>query len=177
MSSEVEGSDFFTNQFLDKSFEKDQIITNFDEIENNLYFLKKGIVRFIVLKGTEEKTLDFAFEGEFFSAYSSFLTRQPSRSAIISLTNVECGAISYDQLQKVYAETDNGEKIGRIAAENLFIKKTKREMDLLTLDPDEKYQKLLKKYPHLVKHIPLKYLASYLGMTPETLSRVRSRIS
>ncbi len=177
MSSEIEGSDFFVRQFIDRSFEKDQIITNFGQVENNLYFLKKGIVRLVVLKGVEEKTFDFAFEGEFFSAYSSFLKREPSRSAIIALTGVKCGAMSYEQLQKVYTETENGEKVGRLAAENLFIKKTEREMDLLTLDPDEKYNNLLEKHPHLIKHIPLKYLAAYLGITPETLSRVRNRIN
>lgn len=177
MTMEIEGSDFFISQFKTKTFKKNQIITDFGHIEDYLYFLKKGIVRFVVLKGEEEMTFDLAFEGEFFSAYSSFLTREPSRSAIITLTAVECSAVSYDQLQNVYTETENGDKIGRMAAEKLFIKKTEREVDLLTLNPEEKYKKMLSDHPHFIRHIPLKYLASYLGMAPETLSRVRRSIS
>lgn len=177
MILDIEGSNFFTSQFEEVTFPKKQIITNFGQVENYLYYLEKGIVRFVVLKDDKEITFDFAFEGEFFSAYSSFLSRKPSRTAIITLTGADCSAISYKKLQEVYSKTDSGNKVGRIAAEKLFLKKTERELDLLTLDPEEKYRKLLNKEPTLVKHIPLKYLASYLGMAPETLSRVRSNIS
>lgn len=116
-------------------------------------------------------------QDEFFSAYSSFITRQPSRSAIITLTAIKSSAISYNRLQSVYTETERENKVGRLAAERLFTKKTEREMDLLTLNPEEKYRKLLADHPRLLRHIPLKYLASYLGIAPETLSRVRSNIS
>jgi CRP-like cAMP-binding protein len=177
MTFEIEDSDFFRNQFKEKRFDKNQIITDFGQVEDYLYFLKKGIVRFIVLMEEKEVTIDFAFEGEFFSAYSSFLTREPTKSAIITITATACYRISYSRLQKVYVEVEESEKIGRLAAEKLFVKKTTREMDLLTLNPEEKYKKLLANHPHFIKYIPLKYIASYLGMSPETLSRVRSSIS
>lgn len=177
MASEIEGTDYFLGQFKEKTFNRNQIITDFGQVEDYLYFLQEGMVRFIVLKKEEEMTFDFAFEGDFFSAYTSFLTRKPSRSAIITLSEAKCLAISYKKLQKVYARGAEGEKNGRLAAERLFIKKTEREMDLLTLNPEEKYKKLLSEHPHFIRRIPLKYLASYLGMAPETLSRVRRRIS
>ena len=90
---------------------------------------------------------------------------------------VDCLYISHESLQQVYAHTQSGEKIGRLIAEYLFTRKTHREVALLTQNPAERYRLLLKGEPELLQQVPLKYLASYLGITPETLSRIRASIS
>ena len=86
-------------------------------------------------------------------------------------------SVSFNDLQLIYAETNIGNTIGRLASEDLFVKKSKREVSLLNLSAEERYLNLFKEQPHLLIHIPLKYIASYIGITPQALSRIRKRIS
>ncbi|MEQ9217267.1 MAG: cyclic nucleotide-binding domain-containing protein [Cyclobacteriaceae bacterium] len=169
---------YFRDKLRFTSFKRKETITRFGQIENRLYFLTQGIVRHIVNTTSVETTSGFEFPGQFFSSYSSFISQRPSIYEIRPVTSeVECFYIGYDSLQDVYQNTQCGEKIGRLAAEQQFQEKSSREVFLLTLNPREKYLQLLDEQPHLIQQIPLKYLASYLGITAETLSRIRSSIS
>jgi hypothetical protein len=85
--------------------------------------------------------------------------------------------LTYNDLQTIYAETDIGNTIGRLASEDLFKKKSKRILSLLTQSAENRYWNLFTEQPHLLKLIPLKYIASYIGITPQALSRIRKRIS
>jgi hypothetical protein len=85
--------------------------------------------------------------------------------------------ISYSDLQDVYKNSSVGNLIGRRASEVLFVLKTQREISLLKLNAEERYLQLLKEQPHLIQNIPQKYLASYIGITPQALSRIRKRIN
>ena len=83
----------------------------------------------------------------------------------------------YNDLQKIYDETEIGNKIGRLASEDLFLKKSKRELSLLTETAEQRYLNLFSEQLHLLKQVPLKYIASYIGITPQSLSRIRKRIT
>ena len=85
--------------------------------------------------------------------------------------------ISVKDLQEVYKETENGNLIGRRMAENMFLIKSKREISLLNKTAEERYLDLFSERPKLLKQIPLKYIASYIGVTPQALSRIRKRIT
>jgi len=84
--------------------------------------------------------------------------------------------MSYDGLQTVYRETKIGNSIGRWAAEDQFLKKTERELSLLNDTAEQRYLRLFSEQPKLIEKIPLKYIASYIGITPQALSRIRRRI-
>jgi hypothetical protein len=168
---------YFSERLRFKQFGKRDRITKACSVEDNLYFLADGVVRFIVHNKDKETTTDFSFSGHFFCSYSSFITRQTGIFEIRPVTKTaSCYNISWNDLQQVYANTSCGEKIGRLAAEQQFIRKSAREVFLMTLNPKELYLQLLEEQPELVHQIPLKHLASYLGITPETLSRIRSSI-
>lgn len=167
----------FSGKLHFKRFDKKSRISHPGRVEDQLYFLADGVVRFIVFNGEKESTTDFAFSGQFFSSYSSFITRQPGIFEIRPVTRtVDCFYITWQDLQEIYTTTSCGEKIGRMAAEQQFIKKSAREVSLLNEHPKENYLKLLEEQPKLVQEIPLKHLASYLGIAPETLSRIRRSI-
>ena len=85
--------------------------------------------------------------------------------------------MSHHDLNNLFDNIREGNSIGRKMAEQFFVGKQKRELSLLTKTAEERYYSLFKHQPQLIKEIPLKYIASYIGITPQALSRIRSRIS
>ncbi|UII20909.1 Crp/Fnr family transcriptional regulator [Fulvivirga ligni] len=152
-------------------------LLNVGKIENYLSFIESGTVRLYIPQDENDLTFGFVFEGGFVSAYDSFLTRTPSLYAIESITTTVLWRISYDNLQTIYQETSVGNLIGRKASENLFLIKSRRELSFLTQSAEERYLSLFSERPELIRQIPLKYIASYIGVTPQALSRIRKRIS
>ena len=169
----------FSSKLENRFFKKKSKILKVGEIENHISFLESGIARFLIPKEDEEKdiTFGFCFKNEFVSAYDSFLTRKPSLYQLQALTDISIWSISYDDLQEVYAKTAVGNVIGRMSSERLFLIKSKREQSLLNETAETRYLNLFKERPNLIKEIPLKYIASYIGVTAQALSRIRKRIS
>lgn len=170
----------FSSKLQHRTYEKGAVLHAAGSIENQLSFLKRGIVRFhFPHEEAEDRdfTFAFAFEGVFFSAYDSFLTQSVSQYSISAVTPSQVWQISFQDLQAIYQMTQIGNTIGRIVAEELYIAKMKREMTLLRDTAKERYLALLKECPQLIQHIPLKYLAPYIGITPQSLSRIRREIS
>lgn len=177
----VEMSDADWNLFSIKlqrvEFPRKHILLRTGQVENFLSFVEFGVIRYYVPKEEGEVTFDFAFSNSFTSGYSSFITQLPAIYEAETLTKTVLWRISYKDLQTVYLESASGNLVGRLACEALFLKKTKREVSLLNRTPEERYLDLLNDQPQLLQHIPLQYIASYIGITPQALSRIRKRIS
>lgn len=160
-----------------RNFSANELILADGQLENYLSFIDTGIVRYYVIANEKEITFDFAFKDSFYCAYDSFYNRTKTKIYIQTLTDCQLHSISYESLQKLYTKCETAKKLGRIATEHLLEKKVKRELELLTKTPQERYSKLLLEQPKYIQQIPLKYLASYIGVVPETLSRIRKRIT
>lgn len=158
-------------------FSKGSLILREGEKENYLSFIDRGMIRFYIPGIDNDLTFGFSFEGEFTSGYDSFLTRTDSYYAIEALTDTTLWRLTYDDLQIIYNTTGMGNAIGRVFSERLFLLKSKRELSLLSDTAEQRYLKLFKERPNLVQYIPLKYICSYIGITPQALSRIRKRIS
>ncbi len=171
--------EFFTSKLTRKIIPKKEIFLKLNEIENRISFIEFGVVRLFIPKEDDEKdiTFGFSFENQFVSAYDSFLTRQPSLYQLQTLTKTSLLYITYEDLQEVYQKTQIGNLIGRLTAERLFLLKSSREQNLLNLSAEQRYLKLFKERPQLIKLMPLKYISSYIGVTAQALSRIRRRIS
>lgn len=167
---------YFSSKLYPQEIPKKHLLLKKGEIENHLSFIEKGIVRLYIPKEENDLTFAFAFEKNFVSGYDSFLTREPSIYEIETLTKTIIWSIKYDDLQEIYKETKTGNEIGRNAGEELFLKKSKRELSLLNETAEERYLNLFIEQPNLFETIPLKYIASYIGITPQALSRIRKRI-
>ena len=170
---------YFISKLKKREFSKKNNLLKEGQVENHLSFIEKGIVRFLIPKEDEEKeiTFGFCFKDEFVSAYDSFLTQTPSTYRIEVLTDTVVWSITYQDLQDVYRETHIGNMMGRFSSERLFLIKSKREQSLLNDSAEERYLNLFTERPNLIKQIPLKYVSSYIGITPQALSRIRKRIS
>lgn len=169
---------FFTSKLSRRIIPKKTVFLKLDAIENHISFIEFGVVRLFIPKENTDKeiTFGFSFKDQFISAYDSFLTRQPSVYQLETLTETALLSITYEDLQQVYETTQIGNLIGRLTAERLFLLKSKREQNLLNLSAEERYVKLFAERPELLKVIPLKYISSYIGVTPQALSRIRRRM-
>ncbi len=169
---------YFTSKLKRKDVPKKSIFLKLNEVEDHISFIQSGVVRLFIPKEESDKeiTFGFSFKNQFVSAYDSFLTRAPSAYQLQALTETTLLSISYADLQSVYKTTQIGNLIGRLTAERLFLLKSKREQNLLNLSAKERYIKLFAERPELIKVIPLKYISSYIGVTPQALSRIRKRL-
>ena len=167
----------FSSKLERQEFAKKTILLKTGKIARYLSFIETGAVRFFIPKIENDLTFSFVFGGSFMSAYDSFITQTPSLYTIETLTETVLWRISYQNLQDIYAHTQVGHAIGRFVAEQIYLKKAKRELSLLSNTAEQRYLNLFSEQPHLIQQIPLKYIASYIGVTPQALSRIRKRIS
>jgi CRP-like cAMP-binding protein len=167
----------YSSKLIRKELPKKHLLLKAGQTEKYLSFVENGIIRFYIPKEDNDLTFTFTFNNGFVSAYDSFLTQQPSTYNIETLTQTTIWQLSFDDLQIIYNETEIGNTIGRKSAEDLFLKKSKRELSLLIQTAEQRYLNLFTEQPHLLQFIPLKYIASYIGITPQALSRIRKRIS
>lgn len=124
-----------------------------------------------------EKVIDFFFENEMFTSLTSFLTRQPSDVQMKALTDCETEKILHEDLMTAYSNSFDANKLGRILVEQAYIKKANREKDFLSKTAEEKYAEMLRTQPKYISHIPVNKIARYLGVHPESLSRIRKKIN
>lgn len=170
--------EIFSAHLSRKEFGKKAVLLQKGATENYLSFIEKGVARVYVPGGeAEDRTFGFAFAGDFLSAYDSFIAQSPAEYEIQALSPLVVWRISHAGLQEVYRVTAVGNLIGRMAAETQFRKKARRELSLLNETPETRYRNLFTEQPRLLREIPLKYVASYIGITPQALSRIRRRIS
>jgi CRP-like cAMP-binding protein len=167
----------FTKKLESKTYPKGTILLKIGEVENYVSVIEEGAVRFVIPGEESETTFGFAFEGHFFSAYDSFVFQKPSQYQIETLTEVKVWSISHQDLNDLFDNTREGNLVGRQIAEQFFCGKQNRELSLLTKTATERYYNLFKNQPKLIKEIPLKYIASYIGITPQALSRIRAELS
>lgn len=167
----------FSSRLRKRTFPKKTILLETGQTENYLSFIEEGIVRCYIPGEENDLTFAFIFTNSFVSAYDSFLEQSPSVYQMETLADTVLWSLTFNNLQDIYRETAIGNVIGRKAAEDLFLKKSIRELSLLKDSAEARYLQLFSEQPHLLLQVPLKYIASYIGITPQALSRIRKRIS
>lgn len=168
------------NAFADRMslqiFKKNQIIKESNKTEQCLHFILNGSVgNFISSKGNEI-CISLSIRNNFSSDYYSFLTQKASVIYSVALENTELLSIYYKDLTELYVRSNKGIWLGKSIAEQLFIQRQQLQIDFLTLNAEERYQKLLAEKPEIIQNVSLKHIASFIGVTPESLSRLRKKI-
>jgi CRP/FNR family transcriptional regulator, anaerobic regulatory protein len=143
---------------------------------NSISFVETGLFRLFYQIEAEEKIMLFFTENQFMTDYFGFLTQTPSKRPIQALEDSVVYTINRDQLERLYRSSKNWERTGRILAEAAYITSVLRANRLLHDDYDTRLKTFLIENPSLMQRIPQYMIASYLNMTPETLSRVKRRI-
>ncbi|MBL4642490.1 MAG: Crp/Fnr family transcriptional regulator [Flavobacteriaceae bacterium] len=169
--------DYYSSKLQCVTFQKKELLLKKGQTENFLSFVEEGTLRMYFPKIENDLTFGFVFKNQFISGYDSFLTQVPCTYQIEALSKTTVWRISHADLNDIYTNTEIGNEIGRKNAERLFLIKSSRELSLLELTAKERYQNLFSERPQLIKEIPLKYIASYIGITPQALSRIRRQVS
>jgi CRP-like cAMP-binding protein len=174
----TEEFDFCKTLFVPKKLRKRQYLLQESDVSKYTVFVNKGLLRSYNVdeKGTEH-ILQFAFEGWWISDMNSFVNNQPSIFNIDALEDCELLLITKPSLELLFEKIPVFERYFRILLQNNLIATQKRLMSTLTESSEEKYTNLLGNYPGCLQRVPQHMIASYLGITRETLSRIRSQIA
>ena len=144
---------------------------------HHVSFINKGLVRIYYTINGKDISVGFAGAGDYTSEYESFLTRKPAAQNIGALTNVEVVDLAFDDMQRLYKQYPVFQEFGRKIAEFLFIMLNRRNTALLATSPEDRYKNMIANNPSLLQQVPQYMLASYIGVTPEHLSRIRKKMS
>lgn len=158
------------------TYAKNDLMLEAGQVEQYIYFLNEGMIRLALNNDGKDISIDFVFSPDFSSAYSSFLSGLPSAFSVQALTDVQALRFSRANLHRLYDESHAAERVGRLIAEQAFLRKTSREVLFLTSTARQRYVQLLEQNSRLVRLISVKHLSSYLGIEPESLSRIRRDI-
>lgn len=158
------------NKFL----KKNDFLIKEGVICNEIVLVKKGILRsFYTNSEGNEITKCIVFENELTAAYSSFITQQPTFENIQAICDTEVVVLKRKDLYNLYETSSEWQNVGRLLTEFHYIESENRTVSFQKLSAKERYEALVENHLKYLKYIPLKYLSSYLGITPRHLSRLR----
>jgi CRP-like cAMP-binding protein len=169
--------DYVNELFRKKELKKGDFFLAEGQICKQVGFIVKGLIRYYIDYEGEEKTYAFGQENNFVCNYESFLQQVPSTKIIQALEDCEMFIISFDDLQIFYKSIIEGERFGRLVIEQVFLQTLQDLSSFYTEIPENRYGKFLKEHPDLQQRISQYHIASYVGVKPQSLSRIRKRIS
>ena len=155
---------------------KNDFFVKEDQICNDIAFINSGLFRIFYVKDGVEINSCFCMENSITSSFDSFVNRVPSRENIQALEDSELLTLSYFNLEKLYATSPQWQIISRLLTEKECLRLSSRASSLSFETAKEKYQNLLKYQPEIIKRVSIQHIASYLGVSRETLSRIRAQV-
>lgn len=170
-----ESREALPNYFTRVVLPKNEYLITQGRVCHQLYFLEQGCLRGYYNLEDKEITHWFGFENDFVTSFHSFITRQPAVENIQLIEGCVLWAITKDQLTALFDKHQDVERLVRIAYEKYYIRLEERFVNAQFRTAAERYQQLLEESPHILERMPLGYIAAYLGISQETLSRIRSK--
>jgi CRP-like cAMP-binding protein len=141
--------------------------------DTRVFLIHSGSLRMFFTDETEEHTIRFGYEGNLIASLDSFFSGKPSELAIQALRKTKLSVMSGERFNAFVASDKEAQKLWMQILQGLMVQQLEREVDLLTSSPTERYRRVFERSPQLFQEIPHRYIASYLRMKPETLSRLK----
>lgn len=157
-------------------FKKGDVLLSAGRVCNYMYFINSGIVRGYYLTDKKDITNSIGLSGDVITSLYSFITRNPAHESLECIEDCNIQAISHSRLLQLYDRFPEIERAGRLILEGYYARLEERVISIQFKSAKERYDHLFQTRPELIRLVPLGYLASYLGMTQETLSRTRSEL-
>lgn len=163
------------SNFKPLTLSKGEFFLKSDQVNKHIAYLSKGLVRYFVYKDDEEATFEFTKQGEFIGDYQSFNNKIVSKQNIQAIENCELLIIDHDQIQNIFKTTKNGNLLGRIIMEHRFNVMVNQLLAIYMQSHEERYKNFVSQYSSIAQRIPQYLIASYVGVQPPSLSRIRRR--
>lgn len=165
---------FFLDQLHVKTFRRGEILSRPGSVPNEVFFVEKGLIRVSVTDNEGvEHTIHFAQENQFIADYSCFMQRLPSMYTLQAVEQAEVIVLPRAAIDWGYSNLKEGQKLGRLIAEFYFIYQDNRIKNLYVRTPKERYDTITDVFPNIHNRVPQHMIASYLGITPIHLSRLK----
>lgn len=165
----------FQKIMIFEKYPKHAILHEAEKICNHMYIITSGIARVFYYKEDKDISCHFAAEQETITTIDSFIQRKKSKYNIEALEDLEVLKISHSDLEKLFTSNPKFERFGRLFLQQIYMDLVERIDDLQLHTAQERYEILLEKKPYLIKRVASKHIASFLSITPETLSRIRAK--
>ncbi|MCF6131046.1 Crp/Fnr family transcriptional regulator [Flavobacterium wongokense] len=167
----------FLSKTETRHYKAKTIIQNAGQVCREGYFVNSGLLRsFNINDNIVEHVMSFACEGWWISDMYSLLSQKPGNLFIEVMEDAEVVVLSKVNQDQLYLEIPKLERFFRILIENSLVANQERLMDNLSLTAEERFEKFCKKYPGLIQKVPQKQIASFIGVTPEFFSKMKSRM-
>ncbi len=161
----------------EKKFDKGEVILKEGQVCRYFYFILKGCIRSFGIEDGKEMNVNFFFEDEVACDFISFRMEKPSKVYLVAMEDCTVFYSAKTESAPLLDESDSLHKVLFRFFQQLYFKEEEHSNTFILLSPEERYLYLLEKSPHYLQRIPLTHLASYLGMSRETLTRIRKKIS
>lgn len=168
--------DLIDKYFEIKELKKKSFLLQDGKICNFIGFIADGTIRHFHIKDGIEKTCDISFENAWVTDFQSFTHNTVCIMNLQAIEKTIVVIIKKENLYKLYVECNKYETFGRLMAEQVAQKATEIAMSLSSDKPEERFKKLLENQPNIFQRVPQKYIANFLGISPESLSRIQKRI-
>ncbi|MBP0904073.1 Crp/Fnr family transcriptional regulator [Mariniflexile gromovii] len=158
------------------TIEKNNFFLRSGEVCDTLAFITSGSMRLYYDSPNKEICNDFFFENSLIGSIASFMSNLPSIINIVAIEKCSLLTLNKEDIVLLIEKYDTFKNMSNVIIQEQLIRSEKREADLLQISPEERFKNLIEEHPKLFKRIPLHYVASYLSITPETLSRYRTKL-
>ena len=167
-------TDLIKSLFKYESVSKGTALIEYGKLTDKVFFILSGYLKYFKMNESGEELVCHLFApGHFATSLRSFFLGNKSEEELQTITDCEFLSISKSDLEKLYATDCKWQVFGRKLTESFLIEKEERIIDLLSLTAHDRYLKLIKYQPDIVQNVPVKYVASFIGVQPESLSRIR----
>lgn len=173
----TEAQAFMNQRTFSSQLNKGQMLVTAGAVCTNLYLIRKGVLRSYIKDDKKEITTWISGEQELATCITSFGLQQPARENIQALEDCELSTLSFEDLQYLYDNFPEANIVGRKLLEKYYRDAEERAFIARLMEATSKYKHFIATKAELLNRVPLKFIASYLGMTLETLSRIRSKLS
>lgn len=157
----------------EKTYPRNSYLITRGTINSQVFFITAGSCRVFIHDEDEEKTIRFGYQGSFIVALDSYITNKPTMFHMQAIKQCRVKTVSKPALEKLLQQDLSNTLLWQQILEALVYQQLEREVDILITSPLERYNRVFTRSPQLFQEIPHKYIASYLRMTPETLSRLK----
>ena len=158
-----------------KEYKKNEFILKAGKVSNYTSWIIKGLTRSYYVKDIEDITTKFLWDGAPITSVYSYYSRKPGNENIVALEDTTLASLHYDHMQYLYKTHPTFNVVGRVITEQYLYMLEIEVYNLRKQKAEDRYQFIVKHFPHLLQRVPLKYLATYLGINLETLSRIRGK--